>query len=161
SLLAQHFPEKPLFMGSTHATEYVMRDDVNRFSVPVEKPPALDGALALCGIARPESLKKTLAERNITVSDFMVMPDHHRYKEADIARIRSKIKKRGACAVVTTEKDMVKLGRVELGVAVYGIRLQVEMEKPFCAMILETAAMQAKEKNMQKKTRKKRPVQTD
>ncbi len=159
SLLAQLFPEKPLFMGSAHPTEFVIRDDANRFSVPAEKPPALDGALALCGIARPESFEKTLAACNIKVSDFLAMPDHHRYKEADIARIRSLIKKKGAGAVVTTEKDMVKLGRVELGVAVYGIRLQVKMEKKFRAMVLETVAMHTKEKNMQKEKRKKRPGQ--
>ena len=154
SLLTQRFPGKALFMCSTRATEYVMRDDANRFTVLAGKPPALDGVLALCGIARPESFKKTLTDHNIKVCDLLAMPDHHIYKETDFTRIRSKIKKLGVRGVVTTEKDMVKLGRVDLGVPVYGLRLQVKVAKELPAMVLKTVALHAKEKKKEKTSAK-------
>ena len=134
-------------MSSVRVTQYVQRDNADRFTLFKEKPVACDRALALCGIARPESFKKTLADCNIDVCDFLAMPDHHRYKEADIARIRFKIKKQGARGVVTTEKDMVKLGGVELGVPVYGLRLRVEVEKELTAMVLTTVSGYLQKKN--------------
>ena len=140
SLLRQRFPEKSIFMSSTRVTQYVRRDDANRFTLLGEKPVVCDRALALCGIARPESFKKTLIDCNIDVCDFLAMPDPHNYTEADLARIRKRIKKQGARCVVTTEKDMVKLGRVDLGVPVYGLRLQVEVEKELTAMVLMTVS---------------------
>ncbi len=135
ALLAERFPEKPLFMSSTSPRSYVSRDNDNSFTVLGEKPVDTGRALAFCGIARPESFEKTLARCNIVPVDFLAMPDHHIYKEADFDRIRTKIQKKGACAVVTTEKDMVKLGRAELGVPVYGLRLQVDVEKELRALI--------------------------
>ncbi|HHL34320.1 MAG TPA: tetraacyldisaccharide 4'-kinase [Desulfobulbaceae bacterium] len=147
SLLRQRFPKKAIFMSSVRVTQYVQRDNADRFTLFKEKPVACDRALALCGIARPESFKKTLADCNIDVCDFLAMPDHHRYKEADIARIRFKIKKQGARGVVTTEKDMVKLGGVELGVPVYGLRLRVEVEKELTAMVLTTVSGYLQKKN--------------
>ncbi len=146
SLLQQRFPGKSLFRSSTRATEYVMRDDADGFTVLGEEQAARDGVLAFCGIARPESFKKTTADCNLDVCDFLSMPDHHRYKETDIARIRKKIKKKGAHAVVTTEKDMVKLGRVDLGVPVYGLRLLMEVEKEFRDMVLKNVATHAKKR---------------
>ncbi len=145
SLLRQRFPEKSIFRSSVRIAGYVERDDADRFIFLGEKPVACERALALCGIARPESFKKTLAGWSIDVCDFLTMPDHHNYREADIARIRRRIKKQGARLVVTTEKDMVKLGRVDLGVPVYGLRLQVRVEDEFRAMVLKTVAGQAQQ----------------
>ena len=143
SLLRQRFPDKSIFRSSVRIAGYVERDNADRFTLVGAKPVACDRALALCGIARPESFRKTLAACNMDVCDFLTMPDHHNYKEADLARIRRRITKQGARCVVTTEKDMVKLGRVDLGVPVYGLRLQVEADEKFCAMVLETITGQA------------------
>ncbi len=128
-LLQERFPEKPQCMSTTRFLSYVARQDKNGFTFVGAGQAATEKALGLCGIARPDSFRKTLAGCGITPIDFLAMPDHHVYKEADLAYIRARIKKSGAGSVVTTEKDMVKLGAAALGVPVYGLRLQVEVDE--------------------------------
>ncbi|HHD57046.1 MAG TPA: tetraacyldisaccharide 4'-kinase, partial [Desulfobulbaceae bacterium] len=137
ALLRDRFPGKTIYTTGYRQVAYVHRDENDRFIVLQEKPPELDKSFALCGIARPDSFKKTLAGCKITPVDFLAMADHHAYKEHDLARIARLVDKSGAYAIITTEKDMVKLGRAEFKVPVYGVRLGVQAEESFDTMILE------------------------
>jgi tetraacyldisaccharide 4'-kinase len=145
-LLRERFPEKALHTTCYQQVAYVRRGENDRFIVLQEKPPELDRSFALCGIARPDAFKKTLAGCNITPVDFLAMADHHAYKEHDLARIARLVDKSGAHAIITTEKDMVKFGKTEFKVPVYGIRLGVQAEESFDTMILEIVRKYAREK---------------
>lgn len=70
----------------------------------------------LCGIARPESLRATVASLGADVVQIEARPDHHAYPEADLARLDRLLAggPRGAPASdgpdwITTEKDAIKL----------------------------------------------------
>ena len=81
----------------------------------VEVPEAADGlhsvggAVAFCGIARPEGFVETLRTGGARVVDSIAFPDHHRYVAEDMHRLTESMRVRGGTAFITTEKDAVKL----------------------------------------------------
>ena len=69
----------------------------------------VDEILLVTGIAQPEPLNRFLsANQNVTTLQF---PDHHAFDAADIQRIVQKVATFAgrSCAIVTTEKDAVRL----------------------------------------------------
>lgn len=137
-LLQERFPGKTVHMVKNLAVGYVQRDKRDHFVDLKEKPVELDQAFALCGIARPDSFKATLEQCGVNFMDFQVLKDHHIYKEGDVRRIAERVQKSGARCVVTTEKDMVKLGTVDFGVPVYAIRIGMQADELFNGMTIET-----------------------
>ena len=69
-------------------------------------PSALDGRSVglLAGIARPASLRRTLEALGARVVAERTFPDHHRYRERDLAGLID-----GAKHWITTEKDAAKI----------------------------------------------------
>src|SRR5262249_21256069 len=68
----------------------------------------LDGArvVAVAGVARPDRFTATLEGCGAHVVDRLTFPDHHDYSAGDVAAIAAAGR---AGALVTTEKDLVKL----------------------------------------------------
>jgi len=64
---------------------------------------------AFAGIASPETFRGMLEALQAKVVRFLPFPDHHRYRTGDVARIGREAEKAQAEAVVTTEKDGVRL----------------------------------------------------
>ena len=64
--------------------------------------------VAFAGIGRPEKFFATLRRRGAALSEVRPFPDHHRYSEADIARLRREAAQADA-RLVTTAKDWVRL----------------------------------------------------
>jgi len=92
-------------------------------------PPARSGLGCFAGIARPEAFARTLADMNITPADIRWWPDHHVYTPADVEVIRSWAREGRLKALVTTEKDAVKLAALEADwpVPVTALRVEIEM----------------------------------
>ncbi len=67
-----------------------------------------------CALGDPLSFKRTLTAAGAEVSGFKSYRDHYHYGEADIRRIRSEAEKCGAEWIVTTEKDIIKIGNRDL-----------------------------------------------
>jgi len=75
--------------------------------------PDLHGpVIAFCGIARPEQFFRGLEIAGLRVAERFAFPDHHRYTAADLRRIAAAGLKAGAVALVTTEKDQMRLGEL-------------------------------------------------
>ena len=92
--------------------------------------PAPAGAIvAVCGIARPESFRETLRDLGLTPAAFLEFPDHRSYDAADLERIGRAAKSAGATAIVTTEKDAVKLSN-QLSLPLRAVRLGAEIAEP-------------------------------
>jgi tetraacyldisaccharide 4'-kinase len=66
-------------------------------------------AVVFSGIARGESFRRLLTQHGVKVLDELVFPDHHVYSEADMSTIRERVRRHRADALLTTEKDAVKL----------------------------------------------------
>jgi tetraacyldisaccharide 4'-kinase len=65
--------------------------------------------LTVAGVARPERFAEDVARAGREVSGSLVFGDHHRYSAADVARIERAALDARASAIVTTEKDYVRL----------------------------------------------------
>jgi tetraacyldisaccharide 4'-kinase len=64
--------------------------------------------LAFCGIGRPEKFFATVREAGAQIVEAIPFADHHAYREEDAARLL-KIARGAGAALVTTEKDYVRL----------------------------------------------------
>ncbi len=89
--------------------------------------------LAFCGIGRPGSFFGMLEGMGAVLDERMVFPDHYKYSDDDIERIDNERASRGVDAVVTTEKDLVRLadGARVSKLYVLGIRLEIEKYEQF------------------------------
>jgi tetraacyldisaccharide 4'-kinase len=86
--------------------------------------------LAVSGIANPSRFEATLGQLGAFVAARHVFPDHHRYEPADLQIINRAAKRIGASMVVTTEKDMVKLTRLDcaqVGAPLYALSISLEL----------------------------------
>ena len=86
--------------------------------------------LAVSGIANPSRFEATLVQLGAFVAAHHVFPDHHRYATADLEIINRAAKDVGASMVVTTEKDMVKLMRLDVarvGAPLYALSISLQL----------------------------------
>ena len=76
-----------------------------------ERPELLRGkrVLAVCGIAVPAGFRETLEGAGAVVAGLIAYPDHHRYTAPDVEDILRRTETPGVEALVTTEKDAVRL----------------------------------------------------
>jgi tetraacyldisaccharide 4'-kinase len=97
----------------------------------MEVPPVDAPALAFCGIARSEQFFAGLRAAGADVAATEAFRDHHRYTQNDLDRLAAKAARCGASALLTTEKDAVRLAglKLPLPVVTAGLRTEVENEE--------------------------------
>lgn len=99
--------------------------------------------LAFAGIGKPEGFFATLSNLGAAVTHTVEFEDHHEYSKADIDRLLNWAKLTNAEALVTTEKDAVKLERylpLTLPLKVLTVRMKIEEGRDaFEQKILEAA----------------------
>jgi tetraacyldisaccharide 4'-kinase len=90
-------------LGAETAFRLVRRTGASspsRASVPV---------LAAAGVARPDRFFEELRAAGWDVKQTVSFPDHHRYSRADADGLAERARSAGARAIMTTEKDLVRL----------------------------------------------------
>ena len=84
--------------------------------------------LALSGIADPFSFSSLLKKCGMKVIKEAAFPDHHYYTRSDIASLEEAVEE--ADWIVTTEKDLVRLGGFEIGrLPIRALRIEVRVEE--------------------------------
>ncbi len=83
--------------------------------------------IAFAGIGRPEKFFDTLRALGAEVIETEAFPDHHAFTAREIAGLQARAKRRGA-ALVTTEKDAVRLGPAAEQLLTLPVRLALEDE---------------------------------
>jgi tetraacyldisaccharide 4'-kinase len=94
--------------------------------------------LALSGIADPNSFSSLLRKCGMEIVGEVIFPDHHLYTTKDLSLIEEKSKK--VDYIVTTEKDMVKLKKLNidhLPLRALHIEVKIWEEKEFYQRVLE------------------------
>jgi tetraacyldisaccharide 4'-kinase len=78
-----------------------------------EQVAALRGAkvFLLAGIARPERFAQTVRALGAEVVGHAFFPDHHAFSASELQAVDARAAALGAARVVTTEKDLVRIGR--------------------------------------------------
>ena len=95
--------------------------------------PKVDGPVAaFCGIARPEQFFAGLEAAGLRLAARTAFPDHYRYAARDMDRLVAAARTAGATTLVTTEKDLVRLGKLASNFRVClplaAARLQIKIE---------------------------------
>jgi tetraacyldisaccharide 4'-kinase len=117
----------PAFTGRIVPTALVVPDDAGGFTTHDLADLPKRSVLAVAGVARPERFWRLLDDLGVQVVDRVRFPDHHPYAAGDLVRLRAVS---GAHAVITTEKDLVKLARLpDTGaIPLHAVRIDLEVD---------------------------------
>ncbi|HWG21160.1 MAG TPA: tetraacyldisaccharide 4'-kinase [Terracidiphilus sp.] len=94
----------------------------------MEIPPIDGPVLAFCGIARPDQFFEGLQSAGVPLAARRAFPDHHRYTSHDLDRLTSRARAAGAVALLTTEKDAIRLAPLQSSLPVLIATLRTEIE---------------------------------
>ena len=82
--------------------------EYGEFTIVKSSDRFIQKVILVSGIASDQLFVAEVKKR-FDVLETITFEDHHRYKETDLDKISSLVKKHGDCMVLTTEKDAVKL----------------------------------------------------
>jgi tetraacyldisaccharide 4'-kinase len=94
--------------------------------------------LAFCGIANPSRFFNLLRELGADVRGSLSFPDHHAYPAASLEKIALSFALSGAEAVVTTEKDAIKIapaGTALESLPLHALRIGLDIEVGFYDLV--------------------------
>jgi tetraacyldisaccharide 4'-kinase len=132
--------------GVRHAFTAVPRPSVPRAVDPwggAVRLPRDRPVVAVAGIARPEAFFGDLATAGWVLVDRLAFRDHHPFTAADVAAIARRVRETGAEAVLTTEKDAVRLlplRPLPFTAAFVPLTVTIEPEDVFTPWLLERLA---------------------
>ncbi len=105
---------------------------------------------AFCGIAKPDSFKKTLLSAGAQVLSFDIFPDHHRYNKNELEKINARFIDCRADFLISTQKDGTRLQKFpEFLTMIYMLRIELEIipfGESFKKFILDRLATAQKNK---------------
>jgi tetraacyldisaccharide 4'-kinase len=101
--------------------------------------PHLDSPVAaFCGIARPDQFFQGLESAGVKLVSQTAFADHHNYTAADLARVAAASRAAGATALLTTEKDRVRIGALATtlpaSLSLQTVQLRIEIEDESAAL---------------------------
>jgi tetraacyldisaccharide 4'-kinase len=118
-------PGVPVFRARTEVLGIRDREgrDVDSADLPAGT------TLAVAGIARPDAFRATLRAMGIDPAGFLAFRDHEPYGPVATGRVEKALEETGATAVVTTEKDALKLDAV-LRAPVFRVAVEARVVEP-------------------------------
>jgi tetraacyldisaccharide 4'-kinase len=119
-------------------TEYQPLRLVTPFGATMSQP--VQRVVTLAAIARPERFAAAVRALGYTVLQEFTFRDHHWFTPEDIKRVETAARQAGVDAIVTTEKDAVRLEQVATGSVPFvflPIDAHVEPQDTFRSWLLE------------------------
>jgi len=122
------FPAKPVFLGEYlpagiwHSSQDMACTLVEARSMEV---------FSFAGIANPESFRQTLRQEGFSVTGSTEFRDHHDYTAQDVAALVAAAQASGARALITTEKDFVKLRPFFGSFPILALTIELRMGQEF------------------------------
>ncbi len=128
--IKDRFPEKPVFSYSVQNTGLFRLGTNEKESVDKLSQKKI---VVFCGIARPERFLSLLQEMDVEPLFFFKFPDHYPYPLSSLKKIDKKCQELRAEAIITTEKDSVKVAERKeiLRVPVYYLKIDLMIGKDF------------------------------
>lgn len=127
-LLKWVFPEKPVFNGEYLPVSLLHSKEKRAFAIDRARKIPLFG---FAGIARPEAFRRTLERERFLLAGFKAFPDHHRYTAEDVDSLVEAALARRARALITTEKDFVKLRPFFAEFPILALKIELLMDEDF------------------------------
>ena len=132
-LLAARFPQIPTTLAG-YRLDVAVRLSTAGLLEPADQA-ILSGRrlYGFCGIANPESFRRTVQAEGLDLAGFLPLADHQRYLPSVLERVQTRAREAGAEALVCTEKDLVKLAGCStmLTLPIYALRRRVVTDPAF------------------------------
>jgi len=132
--LQEAFPETPVFTGEYlpagiwHSKQGKTCTLAEARKIPV---------FAFAGIANPDSFRQTLRQEGFFLAGFKEFKDHNAYTAQDVAALVAAALAQGAQALLTTEKDFVKLRPFFGEFPLLALTIELRMGHGFDLFIIE------------------------
>jgi len=100
--------------------------------------PSAEALFAFCGIGEPDSFFKSIKELELKLGGKRIFSDHQEYTNSVISELSDQIKSSNCTAIITTEKDLVKLSESfldEFDIFVIKVEVKFETEKAILDII--------------------------
>jgi tetraacyldisaccharide 4'-kinase len=86
-------------------------------------------AAVMCGIGNPSAFADDILQFGMNIVSENFFSDHHAFTQEDMERVTRTAREAGADAIVTTEKDAVRLEAIKCGdVPVYAAQLEIQSD---------------------------------
>ena len=112
----------------------------------MEIPRIYGPVAAFCGIARPEQFFDGLLAGGLDLVVRRTFPDHHPYTPTDVEQLAQSARRAGTVALITTEKDRVRLGKLASrfgdSVRLETVGLTVELEDDAAGWLISRLGLQ-------------------
>ena len=91
--------------------------------------PCSEVLFSFCGIGEPDSFFKSIKQLDLKLGAKWIFSDHQEYTESVITELSAQIKSSNCTAIITTEKDLVKLSESFLDkFDTFVIKIEMEFE---------------------------------
>ncbi len=127
AILLDRFPETPVFFSSYEAKQVQSLTDKNTHELSALPAPLF----AFCGIGQPKLFEKSLSDQGLELSGFMPLKDHQAFTPSLLKKINMKADNSGAKAIITTEKDLVKIRKEDFKLPVFSLQMEVKPDEEF------------------------------
>lgn len=128
--LEREFPGKPVFMAKYRFKALL---DQNGESVGQE---VLGQKLyGFCGLAEPGGFLRTISELGGSLLGFSVFPDHYPYTATDLDNLVVSASEFECDALLTSEKDMVKLRELPCRLPIYALSVELDLPESFAGLL--------------------------
>jgi tetraacyldisaccharide 4'-kinase len=136
TFLQENFPGRPVF--TSRYTPAECRDKTSSTPIPLDRIPS--PLYGFCGIAHPSRFRRTLKSCDLQLSGFTELKDHQAYSPQLLKNISASAIRAGAGALITTEKDMVKLRPLSSTLPLFSLIMRVEINDSFSDYLLRKLA---------------------
>lgn len=86
-------------------------------------------AAVMCGIGNPRAFSDDILQFGMNIVSENFFSDHHAFTQEDVERVTRAARESGADAIITTEKDAVRLESLKHGdVPIYAAQLEIQSE---------------------------------
>jgi tetraacyldisaccharide 4'-kinase len=114
----------PILKSIHRAVEWVSLDGERR---PIDSKPFTPQPLLLSGIVHPDDFEATVRSIGTHPIAHLTFPDHQHYGVHELERIAELYRTLKADAILTTEKDLVKLPKLLQALRVWALRIELEI----------------------------------
>lgn len=93
-----------------------------------EPPESLSNhrVFAFCGVGNPNSFASKLEQLGARVVGRVFFPDHHPFTQQDVSELVSRARECGAELCVTTQKDAVKIAKMNFEMPVHALKVKID-----------------------------------
>ena len=130
--LREHYPSIPLYKQIKTENSFYLNGNTQ---LNINDIPKNIGAF--CAIANPDRFKNDLIACGFNLRFFSTFKDHHTYSESDLRQLSRVCQTEKVDAILTTDKDMVKINTELFDTSCISVRLHSRTDSSFDKIILQ------------------------